>query len=116
MRVEMREQRSARLGRNIVTKLKLCRIRSSGEPLQAAPDTGRKFCGIPEACPFPGVARPDLRERRSRRRIEIDREKRPFGFPLLRIGKHLARPHRQPPIRELDLPHRQRAWIRELEK
>src|SRR5438874_11000784 len=104
MRVEMREQRSARLGRNIVTKLKLCRIRSSREPLQAAPDTGRKFCGIPEACPFPAEARPYLRERRCRCRIEIYREKRPFGFPLLRIMKHLARPHRQRPILERTQP------------
>ena len=112
----MRKKRRGRFDRDLVTELQLGRIGPAGEPLQPSPDAGCELGRITEPRGFARVARRDRNQRSSSRCIEVDDDHRALGLALLRIREDLARPHREPAVGQLDLPHRHCTGIGQIQQ
>ena len=112
----MREQRGACFDRDVVTQLEFRGIGAAAEPFDPTTHAGRELGRVAKARAFPRMTRSNRRERRARRRVEVDGDHGAFGLALLGIREHLARPHCQPAIGQFDLSHRHRARIRKVEQ
>jgi hypothetical protein len=110
-RVEMPEKRRALIGAAIVTELQLRGVGAGLQPLQTAAHAGRKLSWIAEAKRFIGIGGSARCEHGAQPAVEIDQNHRTLGLALTRIGKDLARPHREPAVGELDLLDGHRARI-----
>ena len=97
----------------IVPQLQFRRAGAGLQALQSPADAGRELAGVAEAHRRRRIGRSACRERRTRAAVQIDGDDGALGFPLLHVRKNLARPHREPTIGELDLPHRHRTRVRE---